>query len=115
MLPENEGAVEIKAVDGNVSLSSLYKPIALGYAIGMGVIFIPMFLLMLPMFVFSPGVQDQSGHLVTGPGPILAMMAPMIVMIPIILAMQGLMIGGAILLGLAIYRTRRPIRIVTST
>jgi hypothetical protein len=114
MLPETRRAVEIKAVDGNVSLSSLYKPIAFGYAIGMGVIFIPMFVLMLPILVFSPGVQDQGGHLVTGAGPILAMMAPMIVMVPIILALQGLLIGGAIVLGLAIYRTRRPIRVIPS-
>ena len=106
--------MEIKARDGYVSLGSLYKPIAVGYVIGMGVVFLPMFLLMLPMLVFSPGVQDQSGQLVTGPGPILAMIAPMIVMIPLILALQGLLIGGAILLGLAIYRTRHPIRIVTS-
>ena len=105
--------MEIKAVDGNLSLGSLYRPIALGYAIGMGVIFIPLFLLMLPILVFSPGVQDQSGHLVTGPGPILAMMAPMLVMIPIILVLQGLIIGGVILLGLAIYRARRPIRVVS--
>jgi|GEM_PF-681226 len=104
--------MEIKTVDGNLSLGSLFKPIAVGYAIGMGVIFIPMFLLMLPMFVFSPGVQGQDGQLVTGAGPILAMMMPMFVMIPIILAVQGLIIGGAILLGLSIYRTRRPIRVI---
>lgn len=104
--------MEIKVIDGKLSLGSLFKPIAFGYAIGMGVIFIPFFLLMLPMFLFSPGVVDQSGQMVTGPGPILAMMAPMFIMIPIILAMQGVMIGGAILLGLVIYRTRWPVRVV---
>jgi len=104
--------MEIKAINGKLSLGSMFKPIAFGYAIGMGVIFIPFFLLMLPMFLFSPGVVDQGGQLVTGPGPILMMIAPMFIMIPIILAMQGVMIGGAILLGLAIYRSRWPLRVV---
>ncbi len=105
-------SMEIKAVDGQLSLSSLFKPVAFGYAIGMGVIFIPMFLLMIPIMMFSPGVEDQSGQLVTGSLPIFLMMVPMIIMVPVILAMQGVMIGGAIIMGLAIYRTRRPIPVV---
>lgn len=105
--------MEIKAVEGQLSLVSLLKLFATGYTIGMGVIMIPIILLMFPMFMFSPGLEDHSGQLVTGPLPILLEVAPIIALTPIIIVMQGVMIGGAIILGLAIYRTRRPIRVIS--
>ncbi len=103
--------MEIKAVDGNLSLGSLFKPVAVGYAIGMGVFMLPMLLLMIPIFIFSPGVETQSGELVTGPISILVMLLPMFVMFPIILVLQGFLIGGAVIFGLYVYRTRKPISV----
>ncbi len=91
--------MEIKAVDGKLSLGSLFGPVAVGYGIGAGVIFLPMFVLMSLVFLFSP-VVDQNGQAVSGASVAL----PMLIMVPFILAMQGVMIGGLVLLGLAIYR-----------
>jgi len=91
--------MEIKAVDGKLSIDSLFVPIAVGYVIGAGVIFLPLFLLMGLLFAFSPAGMDQNGQAVSGA----AMALPMIIMVPFILAMQSVMFGGLILLGLAIY------------
>ncbi|MEZ6022680.1 MAG: hypothetical protein R3C16_04535 [Hyphomonadaceae bacterium] len=93
--------MKIKVVDGTVSIGSLFAPVAVGYGIGAGVIFVPMFLLMGVIFALSPGTVDQNGEPVSG----VAMALPMIVMLPLVLAMQAVMFGGLSVLGLAIYRT----------
>ncbi len=92
--------MEIKSVNGKLSVGSLFGPVAVGYAIGAGVIFLPMFLLMGILFSFSPGFVDQSGQNVSAAMFVL----PMIIMVPFIVVMQGVLMGGLVLLGLAIYR-----------
>lgn len=101
--------MEIKAVDGKLSLGSLFAPIAVGYGVGAGVIFIPMFLLIGLLSLFGPAGVDQSGQ----PVNTSAMMLPMVVMVPFILAMQAVMFGGLVLLGLAIYRTWGTLRVIS--
>lgn len=100
--------MEIRAVDGKLSLGSLFGPVAVGYGIGAGVIFMPMFLLMGVMFSFVP-VVDQVGQPVNGA----IMILPMVVMVPIILVMQGAMFGGLVMLGLAIYRKWGTLRVTS--
>jgi hypothetical protein len=104
-----EHYMEIKAVDGKLSIGSLFGPVAIGYAIGAGVIFLPMFLLMGLLFAFSPGFVDQNGQNVSGA----AMALPMIIMVPFIVVMQGVMFGGLVLLGLAIYRKWGTLRVTS--
>jgi len=101
--------MEIKVVDGNLTLTSLFAPVAVGYAIGAGVIFLPMFLLMTPLMLMSPGMVDQSEQAVSGA---IFVFAPLI-MLPLILIMQSVMFGGLIMLGLAIYRKWGAIRVVS--
>jgi hypothetical protein len=101
--------MEIKAVDGKLSLGSLFGPIAVGYGIGAGVIFIPMFLLIGVLSLFAPAGVDQSGQTVSAS----AMFLPVIIMVPFILAMQAMMIGGLIMLGLSIYRTWGTLRVTS--
>ena len=99
--------MEIKGVDGKLSIGSLFGPVAVGYAVGAGVIFIPLFLLMGLLFAFSPQVVDQNGQSVSGA----AMALPMIIMVPFIVVMQGAMFGGIVLFGLAIYRKWGTLRV----
>jgi hypothetical protein len=101
--------MEIKAVDGKLSLGSLFGPIAVGYGVGAGVIFIPMFLLVGLLSVFAPPGVDLSGQPVSAA----AMMLPMVIMVPFILAMQAVMFGGLVLLGLAIYRNWGTLRVTS--
>jgi hypothetical protein len=101
--------MEIKAVDGKLSLGSLFGPIAVGYGIGAGVIFIPMFLLMGLLFSFAPAGVDQNGQTVSGA----AMVLPMIIMVPFIVAMQGVMFAGLVMFGLAIFRNWGTLRVIS--
>ncbi len=91
--------MEIKVVDGKLSITSLFAPVAVGYAVGAGVIFLPVFLLFGIVGSFMPAI-DQSGQSVSGA----AIFLPMIIMVPFMLLMQSVMFGGLIMLGLAIYR-----------
>ncbi len=100
--------MELKAVDGKLSLGSLFGPVAVGYGIGAGVIFVPMMLLMGIVFANVPAV-DQSGQPVNAAMIIL----PMVVMIPIIVVMQGVMMSGLVLLVLAIYRKWGTLRVTS--
>ncbi len=99
--------MEIKAVNGKLSLGSLFGPVAIGYGIGAGVFFIPMFLLMGALS-FLPGVSD-AGLPVNGAMMILSM----VVMVPFIVVMQGVMFGGLVMLGLAIYRVWGTLRVTS--
>jgi hypothetical protein len=93
--------MEIKVVDGKLSLASMFGPVAVGYVIGAGVIVVPMFLMMGLLFSLGPAVVDQDGQ----PVSLGTIVLPMVLMVPFIVAMQGVMIGGLVMLGLAIYRS----------
>lgn len=99
--------MEIKVVDGKLSLASMFGPVAVGYAIGALVIFLPMFLLMALLFSFAPVGVDQNGQSLS---PAITVL-PMVIMVPFIVAMQGVMMGGLVMLGLAIYRKWGSLRV----
>lgn len=99
--------MNIKVVDGKLSIGSLFVPVVAGYAIGAGAIFLPMALLTGLLIALSPGVVDQNGQAVSGA----AMGLPMIIMVPVIVVIQGVMIGGLVLLGLVIYRNWGTLRV----
>jgi hypothetical protein len=98
--------MEIKAVDGKLSVVTLFGPVAVGYGIGAAVIFLPMFLFMGLLIAFTPEFSSQNSG-----GPLI--MLPMIIMVPIIVVMQGVMAAGFVILGLAIYRRWGTVRVVS--
>jgi hypothetical protein len=100
--------MEIKAVDGKLSLASLFGPVAVGYGIGAGIIFVPMFLLVGLLSSFAP-MTAQNGQTVS---PAM-MVLPMVIMVPFIVALQGVMFGGLVMLGLAIYRKWGTLRVTS--
>jgi hypothetical protein len=91
--------MQIKVVDGKLSLTSLFAPVAVGYGVGAGLIFLPAFLLVGLVGSFAP-VVDQSGQTISGA----AIFLPMVIMVPFILLMQSVIFAGLIMLGLAVYR-----------
>lgn len=101
--------MEIKAVDGKLSVSSLFGPVAVGYGIGAGAIFLPMLLLFGLLSLFAPAGVDQNGQTVSTS----AMLLPAFIMVPFILAMQAVMFAGLIILGLSIYRMWGTLRVTT--
>lgn len=77
--------MEIKAVDGKLSVTSLFWPVAVGYGIGAGVFLVPMFLLVGLLMSFVPAGVDQNGQSLD---PAM-MVVPMVIMVPFIVAMLG--------------------------
>jgi hypothetical protein len=99
--------MEIKTIDGKLSVTSLFWPVAVGYGIGAGVFFVPMFLLMGLLMSFAPAGVDQNGQSFN---PAMVFL-PMVIMVPFIVAMQGVMMGGLVMLGLTIYRKWGTLRV----
>jgi len=75
---------------------NLYKAIVIGYAIGAGILFLPLFIL--------SGFQALAAQADIG----LVRALGFLVLLPIILVLQGAIIGGLVLLGLWVLRKIRP-------
>lgn len=57
---------------------------------------------------FAPAGVDQNGQSFS---PAM-MVLPMVIMVPFIVAMQGVMMGGLVMLGLTIYRKWGTLRVI---
>jgi hypothetical protein len=99
--------MKLQSVDGNLSSGNFFKPVAIGYVIGMGVFFLPIILMTIPMMILMPGVEGESQSM--------SMALSGLIMVPFILILQSVMFGGLVVLGLSIYRLRWPIRITNKT
>jgi hypothetical protein len=97
--------MELRTVGGRLQLGGTFKLVAIGYLIGMGVIFVPFFLLIVLVAALAGATGSADASL----GFVLLLQ---VVMLPIILVMQAAMIGGAVILGLWLYQLRRSIRVV---
>jgi uncharacterized protein (DUF2062 family) len=102
--------MELRTVGGRLRLDSAFKVIATGYLVGAGAIFLPLFTL-ITLVAFAAGApMTVNGEVVEG-GGLIALMP--IIMVPFILAMQSLLFGGLIVLGLWLFQMRWPIRVVS--
>lgn len=102
--------MELRTVGGRLKLSSAFKMIATGYVVGAGVIFLPIFTLMAVITFATGAPTTVNGEAVEG-GGFLALLP--IVMVPFIIAMQSLLFGGLVVLGLWLFQKRWPIRVVS--
>lgn len=103
--------MELRTVGGQLKLASVFKLVATGYGIGAGVIFIPLFGLVILTGLASGAPMKVNGEVVEG-GARLAFALIPLVMVPFIVAMQAVMFGGLIFLGLWLYQKRRPLHVV---
>lgn len=106
--------MKIRARDGKVQVGSLFKLASLGYLMGAGLIAVPVFLLatLFTLLAISAGMPaNANGAPVTGGLALVTAAMPLIVL-PFILALQAIMFGGLITLGLWLYTRRRPIEII---
>ena len=106
--------MQIKIKDGKIKSSSLFKLTALGYALGAGALFIPLFLLMtlLTIAAISAGMPaNVNGAPVTGGLALVAGVMPLIIL-PFALAVQAIIFGALITLGLWLYTRKRTIQII---
>lgn len=105
--------MELKTRNGKLYLGSAYRLIVTGWMIGFGVVVGGMFLLIMLLTLLFGGTTTVNGEVVEGTGPLLAALGMGLIMVPVIIIAHAFMFGGIILLGLLIYRSRKPIRVVS--
>lgn len=103
--------MELRTKNGRLEAGGAFKLVAIGYFLGAGVIFIPLFALVAVISLAAGVPPTVDGQPVGGGGGILFAVLPLI-LVPVILAMQAVMLGGVAVLGLWLYQKRRPIRVV---
>ena len=103
--------MELRAEGGQLKPGAAFKLVATGYFLGAGVIFIPMFALVGVISLAAGVPPTMNGQEVEGGVGMLVAILPLI-MVPIILAMQAVMLGGLAVFGLWLYTKRRPIRVI---
>jgi hypothetical protein len=96
--------MKIQVHNGRVRLRSLIKPFAIGHALGWGVLMLPMLVIMIPIMILAPSeIEGANGALIQ--------LLLMPIMMPVILVLQGIMIGCIAAFGLWVYRSRGQIEI----
>ena len=103
--------MELKTKDGNLTLGSAYRLIVTAWIISWGAM-MAFVLLLLFLAALLTGEMMVNGEVVQGRGTALAAMLPMLVLFPVVIAMQAFMFGGFLLGGLWLYRLKRPLRVV---
>lgn len=103
--------MELRTKGGQLRIGGAFKLVAAGYFLGALGIFLPLFLLITVVSIAAGLPPTFNGAPVSGSAGILLTVLPLI-MLPVIFAMQAVMFGGLAVLGLWLYQTRRPIRIV---
>lgn len=100
--------MKIKIVDGKVAIGSMFPVLWTGYVFGFGCFFLPIFLLIALISLFASA---------SGSGAEALAVIPMVIMVPIILALQGVIVSGAVLLGLLVFGSfgKLEAEIVTTT
>jgi hypothetical protein len=103
--------MELRTVGGRLKFGGVFRLVATGYAIGAGVIFLPMFALMTLISLPTGAATKVNGEVVNGVAGQALLFLPFL-MAPFIVAMQALMVGAFIVFGLWLYQKRRPLRVV---
>lgn len=103
--------MELRTVGGQLKLDGVFKLVATGYAIGAGVIFIPLFALVTLLSFASRAPMKVNGQVVEGGAAHAFALVPL-VLVPLVVAMQSVMFGGVIVFGLWLYQKRKPLRVI---
>jgi len=103
--------MQLKTIDGKLSLGSAYKLFVVGWVIGIGGFFLAIFLIII-LTAFLGAPVTINGEIVEGhPDSVLAVL-PMLILVPVIVIFHAFMFGGLWLLGLVIYRLKSPITVI---
>lgn len=96
--------------DGQLTLGSVFKLVATSWLCFGLIVFGGLFLLIFLLGAAS-GTMMVNGESVAGRQAVLAVGVPMLLLVPVIIAMQAVMFGGFVTLGAALLRLRRPLSV----
>ena len=102
--------MQLRTVDGKLTLGSVYKVIVWGWLIGWSVFMIPIFLLIVIGATIS-GQLSFNGEMIHGSGQVFMHLLPFVLLPPIIIVFHAFMFGGLITFGVWIYRHWRPLAV----
>jgi hypothetical protein len=90
--------MQLRTVDGKLTLGSVYKVIVWGWVLGMSAFMIPIALIIAIDATIS-GQMSFNGEMIYGSGPVFMHVLPLIVMAPIIIVFHAFTFGGLITFG----------------
>lgn len=103
--------MELRVKNGHLQLAGAFKVIATGYFLGAGLIFAPLFALSSLMSWRTGASPIVNGQEVAWASGGTAAILPILIL-PVVLALQAVLLGGLVVFGLWLYSKRRPIRVV---
>lgn len=102
--------MQLKTVNGKLTLGSAYKLFVISWLVGWTSLFVVFGgIALLAMLV--GGEATINGVVVEGAGPVAAEILPVLALIPVIIIFHAFMFSGLLLLGFVIYRFWRPVQI----
>jgi hypothetical protein len=102
--------MQLRTVDGKLSLGSVYKIVVWGWLIGWSIFLIPIFFLIAIGTLIS-GQMSWNGETIYGRGAIFMRLLPFVFLPPIVIILHAFIFGGVITLGVLIYRRFRPLTV----
>lgn len=102
--------MNLKVRDGQLTLGSVFKLVAISWLCFGMVVFGGVFLLLLVIGLAS-GSMVVNGDMVSGRSAVLTSMLPVLILFPIVLALQAALFGAFATGGAALYRLRRPLSV----
>lgn len=102
--------MQLKSVDGKLTLGSAYKLFVISWIFGCHILF-GAFAAIFTLIALASEQATINGVIVEGTGPILTAMIPVLLLFPVVIIIQSFIAGGMLVLGLAVYRLWRPIKI----
>lgn len=100
--------------NGQLTLGSVFKLVAVSW-LCFGFIVVGGFFLLIMLIGVASGSMTVNGEAVVGRGTVFLSMLPMLVMLPLVIAMQAVMFGGMITAGAALLRLRRPLAVTVES
>lgn len=106
--------MNLKIRDGQLTMGSVFKLVAISW-LCFGVVFFGGIFLLIFIIGAASGQMIVNGDMVQGHAAVIGAMAPMVILVPIVIAIQSVLFGGFVLAGAALYRLRRPMSVTAET
>lgn len=100
--------------NGQLTLGGVFKLTAISW-LCFGTVFFGGIFLLLLVFGASTGSMMVNGEMVQGHGAVLTAMLPMLILVPLVIAIQSVVFAAFITAGAALYRLWRPLSVTTET
>ena len=96
--------------DSQLTLGSVFKLVAISW-LCFGLVVFGGLTLLIFLIGAASGAMVVNGETVDGHGAVVASMLPMLILVPVIVALQAVIFGGFVTVGAALFRIRKPLSV----